>query len=73
MGCNVEEKGFAEQYDGLIKENDRIEQVHSNFKNSREELIQNHQEVMQQMESMEIEDSTNIMECRPGHEKMLQG
>lgn len=86
IGCNDEEKDFAEQYDELMKENDRIEQVHTNFKNSREELIKSHQEVMQQMEAMEIEDSTILEDMAQhevilkkhegmlaGHEEMLQG
>lgn len=86
MGCNDEEKDFAEQYDELMKENDRIEQVHNNFKNSRDELIQNHQEVMRQMETMEFEDSTIVLAMAQhevilkkhegilaGHEEMLQG
>lgn len=71
VGCNDEEKDFADQYDELMKENDRIEQVHNNFKNSREELIQNHQEVMQQMESIEIEDST-VLENMAQHEVILK-
>lgn len=86
IGCNDEEKDFAEQYDELMKENDRIEQVHRNFQNSREELIRNHQEVMKQMETMAIEDSTIIEDMAQhdvilkkhegmlaGHEQMLQG
>lgn len=86
VGCNDEEKDFAEQYDELMKENDRIEQVHTNFKNSREELIKSHQEIMQQMETMEIEDSTILEDMAQhevilkkhegmlaGHEEMLQG
>lgn len=86
ISCNNEEKDFAQQYDELMKENDRIEQVHRKFLNSREDLIKNHQEVMQQMETMAIEDSTLIEDMArhevilkkhegilAGHEQMLQG
>lgn len=84
--CNDDKKTFTDQYDGLMEQNDSIEQVHMQFQQANDQMAMDHQELVQQIQSGEVEDSTWLEDLArhevllkkhegmlAGHEEMIQG
>lgn len=86
IGCNDDKKTFTEQYDNLIQESDSLEQVHMKFEEANKEMANNHQDLMQRMDSIQIQDSTFVTKMvehdvilkrheslLAGHQKLIEG
>lgn len=71
LGCNDDKSSFTEEYDQLMTQNDSIEQVHNQFRDTHHQMLLEHDELAQQLESTEVEDST-VFEDMAQHEVILK-
>lgn len=86
LSCNDDKKTFTEQYDNLIQESDSLEQIHMKFEEANKDMAKNHQELMQRLDTMQIQDSSFVTKMVEhdvilkrhesliaGHQKLIQG
>jgi len=57
-GCDNNNKELSEKFDKLQSQRDSISQIHSNFKATHDDMLKKFQNLNQELESMEIQDST---------------
>ncbi|WP_373519558.1 hypothetical protein [Pricia sp.] len=71
VGCDDKKKDLSAQFDTLMKENDSVETVHQEFEEIHKEMMAEHQRFTQELEGMEVQDST-ILEDVAKHEVILK-
>ena len=53
-----EKENLSAEFDELMTQNDCIQKMHTEFQSTHERMKQNHQALMQQLDTMQVSDST---------------